>query len=67
MSIAENDNDAVQIFSRLDTFLLHPLDVLCIQGAHLYQEYLELATDEYSDWWQFERNQTLGMYPEGAD
>lgn len=32
-------------------------DALFIQAMHSQQEWLELATDEYSDWWQFERNQ----------
>jgi hypothetical protein len=46
---------------------LNLLDAIFIQAMHSHQEWLELATDEYSDWWQFECNQDLGMYKEAAD
>jgi len=42
-------------------------DHLTIWHAHQYEEWLELHTDEYSDWWQFDKNDQLGMFASGAD
>lgn len=42
------------------------LDLIQIDRAHLYDEYIDCCTDEYSDFYMFERNHQWGN-PGGSD
>lgn len=51
----------------MDSLGVGLLDFQAITHAHMYGEYIELISNEYSDYWQFYRNEDLGLYKEGAD